>query len=659
MTMKSVVDMFGAGSSWAAEVSSGVSLPEVLRGWNDTVTCYPREKTVAQVFEDVVEARPNATAVVFGEQQLSYAELNARANQLAHRLRNLGVRGETMVGCCLERSLELIVALVGVLKAGGAYVPVDCSYPKERCDFLLDDTRAPVVLTQKSLASTALAGRGLSLVCLDECVPTEDGWEANPAVAGGPRSLAYVMYTSGSTGRPKGVMIENRAIIRLVRNTRYCHFGADEVFLQMAPVSFDASTFEIWGPLLNGGRLVVMPPHAASLQELGRVIREQRVTTLWLPAGLFNLMVEQQLEDLRPLRQIVAGGDVLSPRHVRMALEVLPNCCLINGYGPTENTTFTCCYEMRPGDCVPETVPIGRPVSNTQVYILDEQGQPLPPGQAGELYAGGDGVARGYLNNSDGTAEKFRKNPFATAADARMYRTGDLARWREDGMIEFLGRVDNQVKILGHRIEPEEVETVLRSHKGVQQTTVVPFTDENAAKRLVAYYVPAGTGTVSPRELRAFLGEKLPQYMIPAVFVTVAAMPLSANGKVDRAALPAPSFGQEDDVSTDYPTAALEQTVVDLWKRILCVDRVGLDENFFDLGGDSLLLVAVHSKLQKILQIEIAVPDLFEFTTVRKLAARLGEKNATAPSFSQVRQQAERQRAAFARAREVRTKGPV
>lgn len=644
-------------STPASGLGHGICLPEPLGSWNDTGTVYPRDKTVAQLFEEVVERYPDSIAVVFGNQQLTYAELNARANRLAHKLRELGVRAETMVGCCIERSLELIIAFVGVLKAGGAYVPVDSSNPKERLDFLIDHTRTPVMLTQMSLASTVLAGRDLPLVCLDETVPAADGWEANPAPVGGPRSLAYVMYTSGSTGRPKGVMVENRAIVRLIRNTTFCHFGADEVFLQLAPVSFDALTLEIWGPLLNGGRLVVMPPRAASLEELGRVIREHRVTTLWLTAGLFHMMVEQRLEDLRPLRQLLAGGDVLSPRHVRMALEGLPNCCLINGYGPTENTTFTCCYAMRPGDSVPESVPIGRPISNTQVYILDEQKNPLPPGQTGELYAGGDGVARGYLNNPEGTEEKFLKNPFVLTPDARMYRTGDLARWREDGVIEFLGRVDNQVKILGYRIEPEEVEAVLRSHKDVQQTAVVPVADENRSKRLVAYYVPAQAGTARARELRAFLEEKLPPYMVPAIFVPLAVMPLSANGKVERAALPAPSFAQGNDVAPGRPVVALEQTIVDLWQRILCVDRVDLDQNFFDLGGDSLLLVAVHSRLQKILQIEVAVTDLFEFTTVRTLAGHLGGKKSTAPSFSDLQQQAQKQRTAFARAREARAKG--
>ena len=355
-----------------AERLSGVrpvesSLPDAIRRWNQTATDYPREKTVAQLFEEIAAAQPDSIAVEFGKERFTYSELNIRANRVAHRLRRMGVGPESMVACCIDRSLEMIVAFIGILKAGAAYVPLDLSYPAERFDFMLEDTRTPVMLTQRSLAP-ALRGRGnVRVICMDEFEALDvTRGRSEFASGGGPTSLAYVMYTSGSTGRPKGVMVENRAIVRLVRNTNFCHFGPDEVFLQFAPISFDASTFEIWGALLNGGKLVMMPPQAASLEDLGRTIREHGVTTLWLTSGLFNLMVEQRLEDLRPLRQLLAGGDVLSPRHFRTVLENLPDCRLINGYGPTENTTFTCCHTMRHGDRVPESVPIGKPISNTQ-----------------------------------------------------------------------------------------------------------------------------------------------------------------------------------------------------------------------------------------------------------------------------------------------------
>ncbi len=622
-------------------------LPECIRVWNATATEYPREKTVAQLFGEVATARPDSTAVEFGNQRLTYSELNVRSNRIANRLRRMGVGAETMVGCCLERSPEMIAAFIGILKAGGAYVPLDPSYPKKRFDYMLKDTRAPLLLTQKSLASGLHIEDNMRAICVDEFDASDAPDDhVNLPLSGRPTSLAYVMYTSGSTGRPKGVMVENRSIVRLVRNTTFCDFNENEVFLQFAPVSFDASTLEIWGPLLNGGKLVIMPPQSISLEDLGRTIREHGVTTLWLTSGLFNLIVEQRLEDLRPIRQLLAGGDVLSPRHVRLVLENLPDCRLINGYGPTENTTFTCCHTMRHGDRVPESIPIGRPISNTRVYILDEQLNALPPGKIGELYAGGDGVARGYLNDPEATAEKFVPNPFVTR-DERMYRTGDLARWCDDGIIEFMGRIDAQVKVLGHRIEPSEVETALRGNKDISQVCVIADSIDGVSKRLVAYYVASTTPGPSPSDLRKFLADKLPDFMIPALFIPLGTLPLSPNGKVDRSALPAPTVASSVESSTDVASTQLEKTLADLWRRILHVDRVGQDDNFFDLGGDSLQIVAVHSNLQKMLQIEIPVTDLFEFTTIRTLARHLGDKKPDAPSFADVRQQAHRQRECF------------
>lgn len=635
---------------------SFAALPESVRLWNQTRTEYPRESAVAQLFEEMAAAHPESVAVVFGDKSLTYAELNARANRLARRLRALGVRDEVMVGCCIERSAELIVAFLAVLKAGGAYVPLDPNYPKERFDFMLADARTPVLLAQRKFAHLAPTDNSVQVLFVDEggAASSASDDDANLLRLGGPASLAYVMYTSGSTGRPKGVMVENRAICRLVRNTDFCQFGPGEVFLLFAPVSFDASTLEIWGPLLNGAKLVVMPPQASSLEDLGRTIREHGVTTLWLTSGLFNLMVEQRLEDLASVRQMLAGGDVLSARHIRAVLARFPGCTVINGYGPTENTTFTCCHAMRAGERVPDSVPIGKPIANTRVYILDEQMRAVEPGIAGELWAGGDGVARAYLNNPEETAAKFSADIFASEGVARMYRTGDLARWRGDGAVEFLGRVDTQVKILGHRIEPGEIETVLRMHPEVGQVCVVPHADEAGAKRLVAYCVPVNHPGPSAAELRKFLAGKLPQYMVPAIFVSLVSLPLSANGKVDRAALPAPELAGSALESAESPATQLEKTLSELWARILRVDRIGLDDNFFDLGGDSLMIVAVHSNLQKTLNAEVPVTDLFEFTTIRTLARHLGAGKPAAPSLAEVQSQARKQREAFARQRERR-----
>ena len=636
-----------------AEIATAV-LPEPFLSWSGKTTEYPRDKSVAQLFEETAAASPDAVAVVLAGKQISYQELNTSANRLAHHLRRIGVGPETMVGCCIDRSPELIVALIAILKAGGAYVPLDPTYPKERFDLLLEETRISVVLTTRSLASTVLDGRNLISVLLDEPLSTATpSNDSNPKPAGDPSSLAYVMFTSGSTGRPKGVLIENRSIVRLVRNTNYCEFGPEHVHLLFAPISFDASTLEIWGALLNGGRLVVMPPQTSSLTDLARTIRKQGVTTLWLTSALFNLMVEQHLDDLQGVRQLLAGGDVLSARHVRMVLENLPQCRLINGYGPTENTTFTCCHPMRAGDVVPDSVPLGQPISNTQVYIFNGQMQPAAVGEIGELYCAGDGLARGYLNNPTATAQKFVTNPFIDDPSAKMYRTGDLARWREDGTIEFRGRADNQLKILGHRIEPGEIETALSQHACVQQVCVVANSDATGSKRLVAYYVASQNPGVSATELKGYLANKLPHYMVPAFFVPLAMMPLSPNGKVDRAALPAPTVGTEGQKAADGASSPLEETLKNLWQRALQVPQIGIDDNFFDLGADSLTIVSVHSKLQKMLEREIPVTDLFEFTTIRSLTNHLGEEKK-GPSFSEMQLQAQRQREAFARQRERR-----
>jgi amino acid adenylation domain-containing protein len=646
------LDLLGSQELTRFETSPAALMQQVST-WNATHTSFPRDRTVAHLFEEIVVGSPGSIALVFGTEHLTYAELNARANRLANRLRAAGVGPETPVGCCIERSIDLIVALVAVLKAGGAYVPLDPAYPKERFDFLVRDTQAKVMLTQKSLASTVLADYQGTCLCADDSWSTGSD-PGNPAPAGGPNSLAYVMYTSGSTGQPKGVMVENRAIIRLVRNTNFCSFGADEVFLQFAPISFDASTFEIWGALLNGGRLVIMPPQPTSLKDLVQVLREQSVTTLWLTTGLFNLVIEERLEDLHSVRQLLAGGDVLSPRHVRRALEKLPNCRLINGYGPTENTTFTCCHTMYPGEPIPEAVPIGRPISNTQVYILDAQFRLVPPGTAGELYTAGDGVARGYLNDAGTTAQKFLPNPFATGDhDARMYRTGDLARWRSDGLVEFLGRADGQVKINGHRIEPGEIEIALGLHERVRQNCVVSYPGEQATQRLVAYFVSSDTG-LNEAQLREFLAAKLPEFMIPAFFVRVESLPLTPNGKVDRSALVSLGVPDRTISATGKAATELEKTIIDIWRKGLGTDQIDVTDNFFDLGGDSLLLVSVHANLEKALQTVIPITDLFKFTSVQSLAHHLGGQMSPGQSVSDAQQRARKQRAAFARHRERR-----
>ncbi|HEX8853568.1 MAG TPA: amino acid adenylation domain-containing protein, partial [Pyrinomonadaceae bacterium] len=529
------------------DVLSAAEREQLLVDWNETATDYPRDLQIQQLFEEQAAATPDAVAVVFGEQTLTYGELNERANQLAHHLRSLGVGAESLVGLCVERSLEMIVGMLGILKAGGAYVPFDPSYPVERLSFMLEDAAVEALVAQDALLDELPSFWG-PVVCLDSDADALDACEThNPAHAHActPDGLAYVMYTSGSTGTPKGVSVPHRGVTRLVSHTDYASFDSSEVFLQLAPVSFDASTFEIWGALLNGGRLVVMPPAQPSLKQIGEVITEHSVTTLWLTAGLFNLMVDERVEDLQPLRQMLAGGDVLSVAHVKRFLAANGECRLINGYGPTENTTFTCCYTV-PAGGVEGSVPIGRPIANTQVYVLDARMNPVPVGVEGELYIGGDGLARDYLNRPAITAERFVPHPLTRVAGARLYRTGDRVRYTAGGEIEFLGRVDNQVKVRGHRIELGEVEAVLAGHHSVRECTVI-VREDLGDKRLVAYVVPTREEeSATSEELRRYLGEKLPDYMLPSRFVSLDVLPLTPNGKVDRRALPAPDSTRDD-----------------------------------------------------------------------------------------------------------------
>ncbi|HSF42757.1 MAG TPA: amino acid adenylation domain-containing protein, partial [Thermoanaerobaculia bacterium] len=573
-------------------------------------TPYPREATIHGLFAEQARLTPEAVAVVFGDETLTYAELHARAGCLAARLAALGVGPDVPVGLCAERSLDLIVAILGILEAGGAYVPLDPNYPADRLAFMLEDVAAPVLVVQERLLGL-LPPSDARVVLLESLGSGAE--EAVPAPPADPENLAYVLYTSGSTGQPKGVAVTHRNVVRLVKETDYARFGPDEVFLQLAPVSFDASTLEIWGPLLNGGRLVVFPPGPPSLPELGRALERHGVTTLWLTAGLFHQMVEENLPGLRPVRQLLAGGDVLSPDPVRRVLEELPGTVLVNGYGPTENTTFTCCHSMTDPAEVGATVPIGRPIANTSVYLID-----------GELYAGGDGLARGYFNRPDLTAERFVPDPVSGRAGERLYRTGDLARFQPDGTIEFLGRADNQVKVRGFRIEPGEIESVLRALPGVLAAVVIAREDRPGEKRLVACVVRAGEEP-SAASLRQALEERLPSYMVPGLFAFPNEIPLTPNGKVDRQALarvPMVSVESETGVA---PRTPAEELVAGIFAELLGLPRVGLRDDFFLLGGHSLLATRALVRVSRATGVELPAASLFENPTVEGLAARVEE----------------------------------
>ncbi len=641
--------------------SSEEQLQKLLFDWNDTGTDYPRHLCIHQLFEQQVQRRPQAIALRFCDQQMTYEQLNRKANQVAHRLQRLGVGPEVMVGTLLERSLEMVVGLLGILKAGGAFVPFDANYPAERLAFMATDTKSPIMLVQNSVMQKMAEGNwsAATLVSLDgDAADLQSESCDNLANVNTAESLAYVMYTSGSTGRPKGVMVDHRAVIRLVKNTNFVDLSEREVFLQFSPISFDASTLEIWAPLLNGGSLAIMPPETQSLDEIGAAIQRYGVTSMWLTAGLFNVMVEQRLDDLRPLRQLLVGGDVLSVTHTRKALHGLPGCRLINGYGPTEGTTFTCCHTITREDAQGTSIPIGKPISNTQVYLLDSTFQPVPLGEPGELCVAGDGLARGYLNQQDLTAEKFVPHPFSDEPGSRVYRTGDLARYLGDGTIEFLGRVDNQVKVSGFRVEPGEIETVLMEHASVQSAVVIARQDTPGEKKLVAYVVLRREED-GRNELRTFLQKKLPPYMVPSEFVALTSLPLSPNGKVDRGALPAPQTmrAEVNQAPVSSPQTDLEREIAAIWRRVLCLKQVSVDDNFFDLGGDSLQLLDAHAELQKIVSSQLTIIDLFEYTTISALAKYLAKNNSSS-HILEAQERARKQQLAWAQHRQSHTQNP-
>jgi amino acid adenylation domain-containing protein len=638
----------------------GVS-QQLVDHWNDTQTEYPRDKSIAQVFEEQARRTPEAIAVEFEGRVLSYAELNRRANRVAKKLGELGIGEEELVGCCFERSIEWMTAILGILKAGGCYVPLDGSYPLEQLRYMLQDTGAKILLTQGHLAGNVRDAMSSEPVALDESEELPAGsYEENPPGKSGARSLAYVMYTSGSTGRPKGVMVEQRAVVRLVKNTNYCDF-AGQTFLHLAPISFDASTFEIWGALLNGCRLVIAPSATPSLADIGNIIREKGVGTLWLTAGLFHLMVEQRIEDLRPLRQLLAGGDRLSPKHVARVLETLPELRLINGYGPTEATTFTCCHTFRRNELIHDPVPIGGPISNTRVYIVDTDLQPVMAGEIGELLIGGDGVARGYLNDPEKTAEKFVEIRLGSGAKReRVYRTGDRARYLGDGTIEFHGRTDHQIKLRGYRIELGEIEAVLRKHEGVSEACVVAEREGVNAKRLLAFCVPTENRGANAGELREYLQNNLPSFMAPATITLLDEMPLTANGKIDRNALATMDRGgEQNETETAAPKSIVEETVLAVWRRVLRVDKIRFEDNFFDLGGDSLQLLEAHAELEKLLQIKIPIVELFQYTSANALIQWIEGNRRQSNVFDDVQAKARKQKEMFARQRQSRVGGGI
>ena len=595
---------------------------QVVEEWNDTQREYARETCIHELFAEEAQRRPDAVAVVADGEQVSYGELNRRANQLAWRLQELGVGPEVVVGICVERSVELIVGLLGILKAGGAYLPLDAEYPRERLEYMVADAGVNVVLTQSSLRDRLPLTVDVQYVEL-ESDSFVRGDSTAPESGASAETLAYVIYTSGSTGQPKGAAVPHRGVVRLVRQSNYVKLDEEQVVLQMAPVSFDASTFEIWGALLNGARLVMMQAGQPSLEDIAATVKQHQVSTMWLTAGLFQVMATEQLESLREVKQLLAGGDVLGVRAVQAVLEGTGEHVLINGYGPTENTTFSCCHVMHAGEEVGVTVPIGKPITNSTAYVLDEQLRPVPVGVRGELYLGGDGLARGYVGQPELTAQRFIPNPFSKDAGARLYRTGDVVRWNSQGVVEFIGRVDHQVKVRGYRIELGEVEEALAGYEGISESAVVVRSEGEGDKRLVGYVVSAADVALEVSELRSYLETKLPDYMIPSVFVELTEFPLTANGKVDRKALAAEELELGGKREYEAPRTAVEELLAGIWAEVLGVDRVGIHDNFFELGGDSILSIQSIARANRA-GLRLSPKDLFQHQTVALLAAVAG-----------------------------------
>ena len=617
---------------------------QLLVEWNDTDRPYPRDTDLATLFDAAAQAHADAVAVetddpeheVLPMPRLTYAALAEGCGRVAAGLRAHGVAHGQAVAVCLERSIGAVASIVAVVKSGAAYVPLDPGDPPGRMADVLRDAGVQVMLSRRKLAPR-LAKLGVTVLNL------EDLWAARdvPALRSTPipaESLAYVMFTSGTTGRPKGVCVTHRNVARLVCNPDYVELGADETLLQFAPLAFDASTLEIWGALLHGARLVVYPDNVPTAAQLGQALEQHRISILWLTSGFFHQMVENAVKPLATVRQVLTGGDIVSAAHVRSLLAAKSGGVVVNGYGPTENTTFTCCHRMTSANPPADSVPIGRPIANTRVYILDAHGEPVPIGVAGELFAGGDGVARGYLGDADGSAApgaRFLPDPFSERPGATMYRTGDLARWRADGSVDFLGRRDRQVKVRGFRIELEEIENCLRGHASLRDAAVIARRDAAGVNSLAAYVVPAAPGAFDEAALKRHLSDHLPAHMLPAAFVALPALPLTANGKLDRNALPDPQEGAAVEGAVE-PRTLVEAQLHAIWQRVLGRSGFGIRDNFFELGGHSLLAVRLFAQIERAFGIKLPISALFLAPDIEQLAQRLEQEGFSSPWSSLV-----------------------
>ena len=610
---------------------------QTLQAWASAQHGPPHPYCIHQRFCEIAAQYPDKHAVLARTAAMTYRDLDVRSNQLARHLQTLGVKADVPVALRMERSIEMLVALVAIVKAGGAYLPLDMAYPPERVAFMLRDARPPLCITSQALHGTLPEYEGL-VVHSDHNV---DGYSAAPLECDTtPNTLAYILYTSGSTGTPKGVEVCHHAVTRLVCDVDYVALGPQHTILQAAPLAFDASTFEIWGALLNGGRLALYPELLPTPQGMADVIAQHGVTTAWLTAALFNTLIDVDATKLRGLKQLLTGGEALSVPHIRRAQALLPDTQFINGYGPTECTTFSACHTIGAlaDDC--RSIPIGKPIRNTTLRVLNQQRHLVPPGMVGELYIGGEGLARSYLNRPELTAERFVNDPFAQGE--RLYRTGDLVRHLPDGTLDYIARADQQVKIRGFRIEPGEIEAALQKLPQVRRAAVVAREDTPGDKRLVAYMVAhPGSAIPAPHALRATLGAHLPDYMVPSAYVWLDSLPLTANGKLDARALPAPGVPAATPRAAPGPAGVdtTEVWLIRLWQEMLHV-AVDATANFFELGGNSLLALKFLAQVQHDRGIDIPAVKFYQYPTVRELARFIDQDQSAQGFYRQVQRRA-------------------
>jgi amino acid adenylation domain-containing protein len=622
----------------------------------------PRSSScIHEIFEAQADRTPDQPALVLGSQRLTYRELNERANQLAHFLRKQGVGPDVLVGLCVDRSIELVVGLLGILKAGGAYVPIDPQYPRERRAFMLQDSNSPLLLTEGALAPDVAAPNTKMLLLDKEWTAISREPTTNPRVAVGPQQLAYVIYTSGSTGTPKGTLISHHNVVRLFEATEaWFGFTERDVWTLFHSCAFDFSVWELWGALFYGGRLVVVPFGVSRTPEaFYRLLCDEGVTVLNQTPSAFRQLIRAEENaatqgELR-LRYVIFGGEALDLKSLKPWFyrhgDARPQ--LVNMYGITETTVHVTYRPLKAADLDAGSV-IGVPIADLQLHLLDEERRPVAIGQPGEIYVGGAGVARGYLNRPELTAQRFIPDPFAAEGDKRLYRSGDLGRYLPNGDLEYLGRIDQQVKIRGFRIELGEISAALDLHPGVRESVVVVAEVTPGEKTLAAYVVKRSNADVDVPLLRQMLRQRLPEYMVPATFNFIDRIPLTVNGKLDVKGLPAPDLGRSPPPATAGRGTVLERGIAGIWGDVLRIPDPGLDQNFFDLGGTSIHVADVHSRMQKLLERQFSITELFAHSTIRALAAHFSGVPAPSGTADASRLRAQRQRDALLSRRNLR-----